>query len=91
MDTTDEGRIGLRDRALRISVVTAGLLGVAGSASATTAEPVPPTMNEQFKAEADKARDSGMEVLSDNIIVLLALPVAWVGYKVVRKVIAKVG
>ncbi len=85
MGNIDEGRTSLRDRALYVAVVTAGLMGTAGAASAT----VP--INDQFKAEADKAKASGMEVLTDNIIVLLALPVAWVGYKVVRKVIAKVG
>lgn len=32
----------------------------------------------------------GTGVLTDNILVLFALPALWVGYKVVRKIIGKV-
>lgn len=30
-------------------------------------------------------------IVSDNVVYLLALPAAFVGYKIVRKLIAKVG
>jgi len=50
-----------------------------------------PTLNDQFGTAVSDGVDSGMEILTDNALYLLALPVAWVGYKVVRKVIAKIG
>jgi hypothetical protein len=37
------------------------------------------------------AKDSGFGVLSDNVLLLFALPVAWVGYKVTRKIVNKIG
>lgn len=87
MNEHRESMVGrVRTRALHAAVVTAGLMGVAGVASAT-----PPTINEQFGVQATAAKDSALDVLTSNILVLLALPVAWVGYKVVRKVIAKIG
>jgi hypothetical protein len=77
----------VRDRAL-YSVAATSLLfaGSAGGASATTG-----TLREQFGQQAVKAKDEGLGVLSDNVVYLLAMPVAWVGYKVIRRVISKIG
>jgi hypothetical protein len=52
-------------------------------ASATTG----PDYNGQIAA----AKDQGVKVLTDNVVLLLALPVLWVGYKVTRKIIGKIG
>lgn len=44
-----------------------------------------------FGPAITEAKDTALGLLQDNVLVLLALPIAWVGYKVVRKVIAKIG
>lgn len=44
-----------------------------------------------WTASIDAAAAEGLGILQDNVLYLFALPVAWVGYKIVRKVIAKVG
>lgn len=43
-----------------------------------------------YGAAVVDARDQGMQLLTDNVLYLFALPVAWVGYRVVRKIIAKI-
>lgn len=50
-----------------------------------------PTTGPDFGAQVVAAKDQGLSLLTDNVTYLLALPVAWVGYKVVRKIIAKIG
>lgn len=44
-----------------------------------------------YGAEIDKAVAAGTGVVTDNVLALFALPVIWVGYKVARKVLGKVG
>jgi hypothetical protein len=44
-----------------------------------------------FSGAIQDAADQGLSVITDNVLVLFALPAAWVAYKVARKVIAKVG
>lgn len=44
-----------------------------------------------FGAQIEAAKDSGLEILTDNALYLFALPVAWVAYKVARKVVGKIG
>jgi hypothetical protein len=38
-----------------------------------------------------EAKTAGLDVLTSNVVVLLAIPAAWVAYRVARKVIAKIG
>jgi hypothetical protein len=50
-----------------------------------------PAEGPDFSGAIQGAVDSGTAVLTDNVLVLFALPALWVGYKVARKVISKVG
>jgi hypothetical protein len=50
-----------------------------------------PTTGVDFGPAITEASTTAQGLLQDNVLVLLALPIAWVGYKVVRKVIAKIG
>lgn len=43
-----------------------------------------------FGPAISDASDAGLGVLTDNVLVLFALPVAWVGYKVARRIISKI-
>jgi hypothetical protein len=51
--------------------------------------PTIPTID--FGGQVATAVSSATSLLSDNVLYLFAIPIAWVGYKVVRKVIAKIG
>jgi hypothetical protein len=66
--------------------VALGTLMVPAVASAETAPASP-----DFGPSITAAKDEGLGILTDNVLLLLALPVAWVGYKVARKVIGKIG
>jgi hypothetical protein len=44
-----------------------------------------------YSGSVQDAQESGIGLLQDNVLLLLALPVAWVGYRVVKKIIAKIG
>jgi hypothetical protein len=50
-----------------------------------------PTTGVDFGPAIASASDTAVGLLTDNVLVLLALPIAFVGYKVVRKLIAKIG
>ncbi|MCR6703406.1 MAG: hypothetical protein NVV66_01470 [Cellulomonas sp.] len=52
-----------------------------------TVDPVAP----DFNAPVTQAKDTAVGLITDNLLVLLAVPIVWVGYKVVRKIIAKIG
>jgi hypothetical protein len=49
------------------------------------------TVTDSFGTQIKTASDGAVGLLTDNVLYLLALPGAWVAYKVVRKVIAKIG
>ncbi len=70
----------LRAMAL-VGFMVASMFALAGAAQASV----------NYNAPIQQAKDEGLAVLSNNILLLLALPVAWVGYRVARKVIAKIG
>lgn len=44
-----------------------------------------------FGGVIDGAVDTGTGIVTDNLLALFALPVLWVGYKVVRKIVGKIG
>lgn len=67
------------------ALVTLGFVLVGTPAYATT------TTGPNYGTAITQARDEGLKVLTDNVLLLLALPVAWVGYRVARKVIEKIG
>lgn len=49
-----------------------------------------PATGPDYGAAIQGAVDEGTSVLTDNVLVLFALPAIWVGYRVARKVINKV-
>jgi hypothetical protein len=52
-----------------------------------------PTFVDNLTSQIGGAADSGLSVLNDPVTAtgLFALPLAWIAYKVVRKVIGKIG
>jgi hypothetical protein len=44
-----------------------------------------------WSSSVHDAASSGLSVIQDNVLYLFAIPVAWIGFKVVKKVISKVG
>ena len=57
----------------------------------TTTTPAPAPAGPDFGAVIDGAVSSGTSIVTDNLLALFALPVIWVGYKVVRKIVGKIG
>jgi len=51
--------------------------------------PVAPTVS--WTGVGTDAATTATTLLSDNKLYLFAMPIAWVGYKVVRRVISKIG
>lgn len=76
---------GLGRRLVVALVVGLGVLMAPSVAHAQT--PAGPDYNTAIK----NAVDSGVSVITSNVLLLFALPAIWVGYKVARKVISKVG
>jgi hypothetical protein len=48
-----------------------------------------PTEGVDFGPAITDAKDTALGLVQDNVLYLLALPTAWVGFKVVKKIIAK--
>lgn len=42
---------------------------------------------ETFGDQIEAAKDSGLGLLTDNVTYLFWIPVAWVGYKVARRIV----
>lgn len=66
--------------------VALGTLLVPGTALASTTPARP-----NYTGSIQDAVSEGTKVITDNVLLLFALPAIWVGYKVARKVISKVG
>lgn len=43
-----------------------------------------------WSTQFQNAATSGLSIVSDNVVYLLAIPVAFVGFRVVKKLIAKI-
>lgn len=67
-------------------IVALGFLLVGGTAHATTAPARP-----DYGPAINDAVTEGTKVLTNNVLLLFAVPAIWVGYKVARKVIARIG
>ncbi len=85
METLKEKGGAVRGSVTRVmallGLMIASMFALAGAAHAAP----------NFNVPIQQARDAGLSVLTDNVLLLLALPVAWVSYRVARKVISKIG
>jgi len=57
----------------------------------TSTSTVPTVSGPDYSGAAQQGLDSGVDAFNGNILYALAIPALWVGYKVVRRVMAKVG
>ncbi len=49
------------------------------------------TVVPDFSGQINSGLKQGTDILANNVVALMALPVLWVGYRVAKKVLGKIG
>lgn len=74
-----------------VALATLFLTGFVLSAGAAFAVDPSPLAQPDYAGQLGSAATSGGGVFSQNVLYAFLIPVLWVGYKVARRVLAKIG